>query len=154
MNDRRGNISVLLIRCITGMVFISEGMQKFLFPDALGIGRFIRIGIPFPDVLAPFTASVEIICGLLILAGLFTRYAAIPLVIVMLVAIMSTKFPILISKGFWAMAHEARTDFLMLAGMISLLLTGGGSYALDHKLGFSLKDPGRDENKKQIRQTK
>ena len=86
MNDQRVNLSVLLIRCITGLIFISEGIQKFAFPDALGIGRFIRIGIPFPGVLAPFVASVEIICGLLVLAGLFTRYAAIPLVIVMLVA--------------------------------------------------------------------
>jgi putative oxidoreductase len=154
MNDRHMNLSVLLIRCITGMVFISEGIQKFLFPDALGIGRFIKIGIPFPGVLAPFVASVEIVCGLLILAGLFTRYAAIPLVIVILVAIMSTKFPILISKGLWAMAHEARTDFLMLVGMISLLLTGGGSYALDHKIGFFSNDAGKDEPKKQIQQTK
>ena len=69
-------------------------------------------------------------CTLLLL-GLLTRLAAIPLIIVMLVAIFSTKVPILLDKGFWAMAHEARTDLAMLLGSIFLLIVGAGRYSID-----------------------
>src|SRR5438445_8316173 len=103
--------TVILIRLIVGGVFLSEGIQKFLFPEALGVGRFAKIGIPAPEVMAPFVGVCEITCGALLILGLLTRLAAIPLVIVMLVAIGSTKVPILLKSGFWAMAHEARTDW-------------------------------------------
>ena len=123
--------SVILVRLIVGAVFLSEGIQKFLFADALGVGRFVRIGIPLPELSAPFVALVEIVCGTLVLLGLLTRLAAIPLVIDMLVALFTTKLPILLSKGFWAMAHEARTDWSMLLGATFLLLVGGGRWAID-----------------------
>ena len=121
----------LLIRMIVGCVFLSEGIQKFLFSDTLGIGRFIKIGIPSPEVMAPFVGVVEIVCGALLLVGLFTQLAAIPLIINMLVAIATTKIPILLEKGFWAMAHEARVDWCMLLGSIVLLIVGGGRWSLD-----------------------
>ena len=92
---------------------MSEGIQKFLFADALGVGRFVKIGIPAPAFTAPFVGVVEIVCGGLLALGLVTRLAAIPLIIDMLVAIASTKIPILMKSGFWAMAHEARTDYAM-----------------------------------------
>ena len=123
--------SVILIRIIVGAVFLSEGIQKFLFPDSLGIGRFIKIGIPWPEFFAPFTGVVEIVCGCLILIGLITRIAAIPLIINMCVAIISTKIPILLTEGFWKMAHEARTDFSMLLGSIFLLIVGSGIISVD-----------------------
>src|SRR6266699_4180614 len=100
--------SVILIRLTVGAVFLSEGIQKFLFPADLGVGRFARIGIPAPQIMAPFVGVVEIVCGTLIILGLLTRFAAIALIIDMLVAISTTKIPILIKSGFWAMAHEAR----------------------------------------------
>ncbi|MFA3783503.1 DoxX family protein [Melioribacteraceae bacterium 4301-Me] len=125
--------SVLLIRVIVGAVFFSEGIQKFLFQDTLGIGRFIKIGIPAPEFFAPFVGVVEIIFGFLLLIGLFTRIAAIPLIINISVAIISTKIPILINDGFWKMAHEARTDFSMLFGLIFILLNGAGKISLDYK---------------------
>jgi uncharacterized membrane protein YphA (DoxX/SURF4 family) len=103
-------VGTLLIRLMVGTVFLSEGIQKFLFPDALGVGRFIKIGLPAPEFLGYFVGSFEVLCGILLLIGLFTRYAAVPLIIIMLVAIGSTKIPILIKDGFWKMAHEARTD--------------------------------------------
>src|SRR6266545_3917766 len=106
--------AVLLIRLLVGAVFVSEGIQKFLFPVALGVGRFAKIGIPSPEIMAPFVGVIEIVCGALVLAGLFTSLAAIPLIIDMVVAILTTKLPMLISQGFWAMAHEARTDWCML----------------------------------------
>jgi putative oxidoreductase len=73
--------AILLIRILVGWVFLSEGIQKFLFADALGVGRFVKIGIPWPQVMAPFVGVVEIVCGSLLLIGLITRLAAIPLLI-------------------------------------------------------------------------
>ena len=126
--------SVILIRLIVGAVFLSEGIQKFLYSAELGAGRFVKIGIPFPQILGPFVGVTEIVCGTLILLGLLTRLAAIPLIINMLVAISSTKIPILLKSGFWSMAHESRTDFAMLLGSIFLLITGAGMWSLDAKL--------------------
>jgi len=123
--------SIILIRLIVGMVFFIEGIQKFLFPDALGVGRFIKIGIPAPEFFAPFVGVVEIVFGFLLLIGLFTRIASIPLIIDISVAIISTKIAILIRSGFWAMAHETRVDFSMLLGGIFLLINGAGKYSLD-----------------------
>src|SRR5262245_27526037 len=86
--------SVVLVRLLVGAVFLSEGLQKFLFPDSLGAGRFAKIGIPYPEVMGPFVGTFEVACGALVLAGLLTRLAAVPLIIVMLVAITTTKVPI------------------------------------------------------------
>jgi uncharacterized membrane protein YphA (DoxX/SURF4 family) len=128
-------------------VFLSEGIQKFLFPDAVGVGRFVKIGIPVPEFSAPFVGVVEIVCGVLILLGLFARRAAIPLIINMLVAISTTKIPILIERGFWAMAHEARTDWSMLLGSVFLLLAGAGRWSLDDRLNAARgrNKAGRDD---------
>jgi len=123
--------AVILIRLVVGAVFLSEGIQKFLFPAELGVGRFMRIGIPAPEIMAPFDGTFEIICGVLMLAGLLTRLAAIPMIINMLVAISTTKIPILIKSGFWSMAHEARTDWAMLLGSLFLLIVGSGPWSLD-----------------------
>lgn len=123
--------SVILIRLIVGWVFLSEGIQKFLFPAALGVGRFVKIGIPDPQILAPFVGVVEILCGSLLIIGLLTRLAAIPLLGVISVAIWTTKIPMLAKQGFWAMAHEARTDFCMVFGLVFLLIVGAGGLSLD-----------------------
>ncbi len=133
--------SVILIRLIVGGVFLSEGVQKFLFPGDLGVGRFTKIGIPFPEVMAPFVGVVEIVGGMLLLAGFLTRLAAIPLVINMLVAITTTKIPILQKSGFWAMAHEARVDYAMLLGCIFLLIAGAGTWSLDAGLKCGAEHP-------------
>lgn len=132
LNDlEKKPIAYLLVRMIVGCVFLTEGIQKFVFSDSLGVGRFVKIGILAPEVMAPFVGVVEIVCGALILVGLFTQLAAIPLIIDMLVAISTTKIPILIEKGFWAMAHEARVDWCMLLGSVFLLIVGGGLWSLD-----------------------
>lgn len=123
-----------LIRLMTGSVFLSEGIQKFLFPEALGVGRFSKIGIPFAEFSAPFVGTVEILCGLLLLVGLFTQLAAIPLIIDMLVALATTKLPILLEKGFWAATHEARVDWCMLLGATYLLIQGAGRWSIDSVL--------------------
>lgn len=128
--------SVLLIRLVVGAVFLSEGLQKFLFPNELGVGRFIKIGIPAPQAMASFVGLVEIVCGTLIILGLLTRLAAIPLIINILVAISTTKVPMLMRSGFWAMAHEARTDFSMLLGSIFLLIVGAGAWSIDMRLAL------------------
>jgi putative oxidoreductase len=123
--------STLLIRVMVGLVFVSEGIQKFLFPAEIGAGRFAKIGLPSPESLAAFVGVTEIVCGTLVVFGLFTRLAAIPLITVMLVAIASTKVPILLESGFWKMAHESRTDFSMLLGSLFLLINGGGVWSVD-----------------------
>lgn len=85
---------VIFIRLVVGAVFLSEGIQKCLFPADLGLGRFMKIGIPAPAFTAAFVGVCEIVCGVLILVGLLTPLAAIPLIIDMLVAILTTKMPI------------------------------------------------------------
>ena len=127
--------AVILIRLIVGVVFLSEGIQKFLFPDELAAGRFAKIGLPNPEFLGPFVGTFEVACGAAVLAGLLTRLAAVPLITIMLVALATTKVPILASKGFWAMAHEARTDWSMLLGSIFLLIVGAGPWSMDRLLG-------------------
>lgn len=129
-----------LIRFAVGLVFFSEGVQKFLFPEALGVGRFAAIGLPAPQILAPFVGIVEITCGLLVVFGLLTRLAAIPLLVNITVAILTTKMPMLLNKGFWAMAHEARTDLAMLLGLLFLIFVGGGAISLDHRLESRIRD--------------
>jgi putative oxidoreductase len=134
--------AALLVRLLVGVVFLSEGIQKFLYPEALGVGRFSKIGIPAPGVLAPFVGVVEIGCGTLLIAGLLTRAAAIPLMVDMVVAIATTKLPILLRSGFWAMAHEARTDYAMLLGCAFLLLAGAGPLSLDARIEERTKHRG------------
>jgi putative oxidoreductase len=142
--DTNAPRSVILIRIVVGWVFLSEGIQKFIYPAENGAGRFARIGIPSADVMGPFVGVVEILCGALIVVGLLTRLAAIPLIIDMLVALLSTKVPILVGHGFWGfslrtlpyygfwgMFHEARTDLAMLFGSIFLLIVGGGLWSMD-----------------------
>ena len=123
--------STILIRLIVGGVFLTEGIQKFLLPGELGVGRFVKIGIPFPEVMAPFVGVVEIVGGTLLLVGLLTRLATIPLIVNMLVAIGTTKIPILFKDGLWKAVHESRVDASMLLGSIFLLIVGAGLWSLD-----------------------
>ena len=116
---------------MVGAVFLSEGIQKFLFAGQLGAGRFAKIGLPSPDILGPLVGTFEILCGALILLGLLTRLAAIPAMIIMITAIITTKLPMLSEKGFWHMLHESRTDWAMLLGSIFLAIRGAGKLSLD-----------------------
>lgn len=138
----------ILIRLAVGLVvFFPEGLQKLLYPDILGAGRFARIGIPYPDVMGPFVGVVELVCGAFVIAGLFTRLAVIPLIVTMIVALIATKLPILLGHGFgpfslpdfkrygfWSAQHEARADLTMLLGCLYLLIVGSGRWSLDRLL--------------------
>lgn len=126
--------TTIIIRMIVGAVFLSEGIQKFLFPDIRGAGRFEKIGLPSPEFLGSFVGGFEIVCGLLILVGLLTRLANIPLIIIMVVAFATTKSEVLAEKGFWEMMHGSRTDWAMLLGCIFLLIKGGGKWSVDNKI--------------------
>ena len=119
---------------MVGAVFISEGIQKFLFADKLGAGRFAKIGLPNPDFLGPCVGAFEITCGLFVLLGLLTRLSAVPLVTIMLVAIALTKTQLFIDDGFWSALHDSRTDWAMLLGNIFLIIKGGGKWSLDNSL--------------------
>src|SRR5207247_3160391 len=140
-----------LIRIVVDGIFVIEGIDKFLYPDDLGAGRFAKIGIPAPDTIGPFVGGIEIVCGALLIIGLLTRIAAILLLIDISVAIVSTKIPILLAHGFWgfsltklprygflSMIHEARTDLAMWFGLLFLLIVGAGkTYSLDAKLAVA-----------------
>ena len=135
----------ILVRLLVGLVvFFPEGIQKLAFPDLLGSGRFAAIGIPYPELMGPFVGVVETICGALIIAGLFTRLAAVPLLVIMVVAIVSTKVPMWLGHdvwifhvakmsryGVWTMLHEARADLCMVLGALYLLIEGAGAWSLD-----------------------
>lgn len=138
--DGAGHGANLIVRLLVGLVFLPEGVKKFLFPEQWGSGRFARIGIPAPHLMAQFVGAVEIVCGTLLLIGLLTRLAAIPLLIDIVVAIATTKIPLLwratavSSKiGFWSMQAESRTDYAMLMALIFLLLAGAGPLSVDNR---------------------
>lgn len=127
-----GDYPMLIPRIIVGLIFISEGVQKFLFPETVGAGRFEKIGFANPEFWALFTSCFEIICGIFVLVGLRIRVSAVPLFIIMATAFVTTKYPILIEKGFWQFAHEYRTDFAMTLLIVLLIRYGAGKYSIDH----------------------
>jgi uncharacterized membrane protein YphA (DoxX/SURF4 family) len=137
----------IVIRLMLAGVFVTEGYLKFSDPAWLGAGRFAKIGIPWSDVTGPLVGWTEVVCGILMAIGLFNRIAAIPLIVVMAVAIVSTKIPVLFGRdwwifsvrkleryGFFSMTHEARLDYAMLLGALFMLLSGAGRWSLDGKL--------------------
>jgi putative oxidoreductase len=139
--------ATVLVRIMTGSVFLSEGIQKFLYPEDLAAGRFAKIGIPSSEIMGPFVGGCEVVCGVLLIIGLLTRLATIVLLIDISVAIVSTKIPVLLGQGFWGfslmklprygfwtMMHEARTDFSMWLGLLFLLIVGGGRWSFDAAL--------------------
>jgi putative oxidoreductase len=132
---RRLSLAILLIRILVGWVFLSEGIQKFLFPATLGAGRFAKIGIPAPQFTGPFVGAVEIVCGVMLIFGFLTVLATIPLLIDILVAISATKLSVLGKQGFWATMHDGRTDFCMLLGLVAIALLGAGSLSFDNRRG-------------------
>lgn len=141
-----GSKTTILIRMMVGMVFLTEGVQKFIYPAARGAGRLESMGFPAPEFFGPFVGGFEVFARLLILLGLATRLGAFTISIIMLVAIIITKIPIAFgesfrpftlrefnSYGFWSMSHEMRTDFAMFLGSIFLMIKGGGQWSIDRK---------------------
>ena len=133
------NNRMILVRLIVGLIFLTEGIEKYLFPELMGTGRFFKIGFSDPSFWAYFTGTFEIVCGTLIVIGLLTRLACIPPLIIMVVAFVVTKLPILVGKGFWQFAHEYRTDFAMTLLLIYLFIIGAGKWSVDAKISKHLK---------------
>lgn len=137
-----GPRSILLLRLMAGGVFLSEGILKFVYPNQ-GVGRFTKLGFPYPHETAVFVALLEIVGGLLLISGLGTRLMAIPFIVEMIVAILSTKVslylgtsplpapPALPKVGFWAVMHETRSDYAQIMTTAFLLLNGPGRWSLD-----------------------
>ena len=124
--------SILLIRIAVGLIFLTQGILKYIDPN-MGIIRFTRIGFPYPGFTAQFVGAFEMVCGVLVLVGLLTRIAAIPLLIVICTAITTTKIPELVrpNQGFWFMVSDARTDFAMLCSLVFLICAGPGPLSMD-----------------------
>jgi putative oxidoreductase len=139
--------ATVLVRIMAGSVFLSEGIQKFLYPEDLAAGRFAKVGIPAPEIMGPFVGGCEVVCGVLLIVGFLTRLVAIVLLIDISVAIVSTKIPVFLGHGFWgfsltklprygfwSMMHEARTDFSMWLGLLFLVIVGAGRWSFDAAL--------------------
>ncbi|MGA2449455.1 MAG: DoxX family protein [Polyangiaceae bacterium] len=134
--------AVVLMRLVVGGIFLSEGILKFVYANQ-GVGRMAKLGFPFPVFTADFVGTLEIVGGLLFMLGLMTRAIAIPFVIEMIVAIVSTKIglyfgtsplappPVPPKVGFWAVMHESRADYGQLLTSLFLLVVGPGPWSLD-----------------------
>ena len=134
--------AAILIRWMAGGVFLWEGILKFVYKNQ-GLGRFTKIGIPFPHVSAPAIAVFEIVGGLLLIAGLGTRFVSIPFVAEMLVAMASTKIALFLGTsplplppappqvGIWAVLHEVRSDYAQLMSVLFLAIAGPGRWSAD-----------------------
>jgi putative oxidoreductase len=129
----RTGFGLLLLRVMVGWVFLSEGLQKFIFPGSLGTGRFAKIGIPLPQFTAPLVGVFEIVCGAMLILGVATLYAVIPLLIDIGVAIVTTKWPMVRHDGWWTAMHESRTDICMLLGLMAIACLGAGSWSFDRR---------------------
>jgi putative oxidoreductase len=137
-----GPASTLLLRLMAGGVFLWEGVMKFVFVSQ-GVGRFTKLGMPFPHFTADFVGCLEIVGGLLLLSGLMTRLIAIPFIIEMIVAILSTKISMYLGTsplplppsppqvGMWAVLHEVRSEYAQLLTSAFLLINGPGKWSLD-----------------------
>ena len=145
---------VTMFRLLVGFVFFAEGVQKFLYPDLRGPGRFEGMGYPAPDFFGYFVGGAEIVFGLLLLVGLVTRFASLGTFTIMVVAILTTKIPIVFGTdilifnvrdldyyGFWAFAHESRNDLAMLFSSFYLMCKGGGAASIDVKIKSALNSP-------------
>jgi putative oxidoreductase len=129
-------LATLLIRFAVGWVFLTAGSLKFIDPGQYGTGRFVNLGFPVPELLGPLVGGFEVLCGALVLAGLFTRLAAVPLIVIMTVAIAATKVPTLAEEGFWTFMNDARLDVAMLSSALFLLFAGAGAWSLDAVLRY------------------
>jgi len=129
---------MILIRTIVGLVFLIEGILKFVRPDELGIGRFSQIGLPLPHLIAPFVGCVEIVGGCALILNFYAGDAALLLLAVILTALITTKLPILLGRplgpfslaklthyGWLSFLHEARTDLCMLFGAVAVAIDSG-----------------------------
>jgi len=127
---------VVFIRLAVGMIFFTQGMLKYIDPH-MGVLRFTRIGFPYPDFTAHMVGTFEVACGFLVLIGLFATFASVPLLVIILTAIATTKIPELwhANQGFWFMVSDARTDFSMTMSLVFLIGAGAGAWSLDARRG-------------------
>jgi putative oxidoreductase len=140
-----GPRATLLLRLMAGAVFLWEGILKFVYVNQ-GIGRFTKLGIPFPLVTAPFVGWLEIIGGICLILGVGTRLVTIPFIVEMVVAMLSTKPrlylgtsplpapPVPPQVGMWAVLHEIRSEYAQLMTCAFLLVAGPGPASLDAAL--------------------
>jgi putative oxidoreductase len=117
----------LAARIVVGVVFADTGWSKLNALPRM-IENFRGWGIPAPEILTPLVSGIEFVGGLLLLVGLLTRFAAVPLMIVMVVAIVSAKASE-IDSIVTLLGFEEVSYFVMFAW---LAIAGPGPVSLDH----------------------
>ena len=132
--DTGNDGKIIFVRLITGLIFISEGIQKYLIVTIFGPVFFKEIGFANPMFWVYFTGTFEILCGIMVLLGLFTRLASIPLLIIMIIAFIITKLPLFSTKGLWTLLHEYSIDFSLTMLLFMLLIYGGGKWSVDLRI--------------------
>lgn len=125
---------LVLLRLIVGLIFLSEGIQKYLIVSVVGPVFFQESGFNNPMFWVYLAGSFEIFCGILILIGLLTRLASIPLLTIMITAFITVKLPLLNNRGFWTFLHEYNIDFSLTLLLIVLIIYGGGKWSVDSKI--------------------
>ncbi len=126
--------TTLLIRFMVGFYFLVGGVLKLSYPELQETGFFQNLGFISAGAMVSVIYTFEIICGIMIMAGLFTRIAVIPLLLTISFTVLVGKLPIMFEEGFWLMAHISRIDFAMFLGCVFLFITGSGYWSLDWKL--------------------
>ena len=147
--------STILIRSMAGAVFLWEGILKFVYTNQ-GVGRFTKLGIPFPAPTAHFVAMLEIVGGVLLITGLLTRFISIPFIIEMIVAILTTKVALYLGVsplplppappqiGMWAVLHEVRSEYAQIMSVLFLLIAGPGPWSVDAVIARARKTSAQD----------
>ena len=124
--DRFSWVGPLALRLSLGAVFLGTGWGKL--HNLAGVRSFFtELGIPFPAAQAAMVSGIELVGGTLVLLGLFTRFAALPLMVTMTVAILTAKRPEI--DGIRSLL--AFDEFTYLAGFLWLFVAGAGRASLD-----------------------
>ena len=125
--------AVILIRILVGWFYLFEGIEKFMFSDMMAAGQFHKLGIPAPHAVAILVAALEILCGVAVLLGVETRWAAGALLVVNLCAIAATKVHLFRHKDIWTALHESRLELSLFFAIVFLMVAGGGAYAIENR---------------------
>ncbi|HEX6535257.1 MAG TPA: DoxX family protein [Gemmatimonadaceae bacterium] len=129
-NASRVQLGIALLRLVLGVVFLAHGIQKlFVFGHGGVTAAFAQMGVPSPELMATLATAIELLCGIALIVGIVTRYAAVLLAIEMFLAIVFVK-----ARGGFFLPNGAEYELTLCIALVALVLTGPGALALEHAL--------------------